>query len=327
MNTTLAALEEYLTAVGLEPKELAFDKEAEKKLPLFLSQIYKPYSVDLLGQRVNLMLAERTDTVTPAEAEAHMRVMLRFLQGDSALVFPRLESYQRNRLVKKRIPFIVPGRQMFLPRTMIDLRETHGSIADGKEATSLSMPAQLALLYHLERRGEAPYALEQWAKALGYSAMSISRARHDLVEAGLAEAGEDGRAVLLRFGPDRRELWEKALPRLRSPVQRKGFFRLQPNMDVILREAGLTALARFTDLSEGRRRTLAGDRRLLRVQGIQQLEFDEPDAVTIEAWLYPPSVLADEVAVDRLSLYLSLKHDPDERVRGALEQLLKGMPW
>ena len=31
--------------------------------------------------------------------------------------------------------------------------------------------------------------------------------------------------------------------------------------------------------------------------------------------------------VDRLSLYLSLRDDPDERVQGALEDMLEGVKW
>ncbi len=78
-----------------------------------------------------------------------------------------LPSFARNRLVRKRVPFIVPHRQMFLPPDMIDLREVHGVPRD--EVKALSAPAQLMLLHHLQNRKNEQRSLSVWADILGYS--------------------------------------------------------------------------------------------------------------------------------------------------------------
>ena len=50
--------------------------------------------------------------------------------------------------------------------------------------------------------------------------------------------------------------------------------------------------------------------------------------MVMERWHYAPGLLSsDGQAVDQLSLYLSLQHDPDERVQGALKELLETMVW
>ena len=47
----------------------------------------------------------------------------------------------------------------------------------------------------------------------------------------------------------------------------------------------------------------------------------------LEIWNYAPILLAKGDAVDRLSLYLSMKDHADERIQIALENLIEDMPW
>ena len=44
-------------------------------------------------------------------------------------------------------------------------------------------------------------------------------------------------------------------------------------------------------------------------------------------WRYDPTLLSEEDVADRLSLYLSLKDNPDERIEGALRELMEGIRW
>jgi len=47
----------------------------------------------------------------------------------------------------------------------------------------------------------------------------------------------------------------------------------------------------------------------------------------IEVWSCNPRLLADGHTVDPLSLYLSLRNSPDERVQQQLEQLVEQVRW
>jgi hypothetical protein len=54
---------------------------------------------------------------------------------------------------------------------------------------------------------------------------------------------------------------------------------------------------------------------------------DEED-ILLEKWNYPPALLSDSPGLaDPLSVFLSLRDDPDERVQAALQHLLEAMPW
>jgi hypothetical protein len=64
------------------------------------------------------------------------------------------------------------------------------------------------------------------------------------------------------------------------------------------------------------------DRRLV------QTDYPEEGTIQIERWKYDPTLLApDSQVVDRLSLYLSMQHDHDERTQAALTELLEQMQW
>ena len=47
----------------------------------------------------------------------------------------------------------------------------------------------------------------------------------------------------------------------------------------------------------------------------------------IQVWKYNPKMLSTEGVVDKLSLYLSLKDNEDERIQIELERLINEMPW
>ena len=64
------------------------------------------------------------------------------------------------------------------------------------------------------------------------------------------------------------------------------------------------------------------DRRLM------PIDYPEEDTIQIERWKYAPGLLSpDSQVVDRLSLYLSLQDDHDERTQAALAELLEQMQW
>ena len=47
----------------------------------------------------------------------------------------------------------------------------------------------------------------------------------------------------------------------------------------------------------------------------------------VEIWSYNPALLANGDTVDRLSLYLSLKDNPDERVQMECDTLIREIVW
>jgi hypothetical protein len=60
---------------------------------------------------------------------------------------------------------------------------------------------------------------------------------------------------------------------------------------------------------------------------VTAIPAQDPDVLEVEVWSYDPGPLADQGAVDPLSLYLSLKDNKDERVEAALEGMLGSLQW
>ena len=95
--------------------------------------------------------------------------------------------------------------------------------------------------------------------------------------------------------------------------------------------AGLTALSQRTLLEDDRLPTYAVSKKslpaLIDNRIFRQTLGSEEATFTLEAWHYDPGVLSKHTAVDPLSLYLSLRDSPDERVQQQLEILLEGVSW
>jgi hypothetical protein len=168
------------------------------------------------------------------------------------------------------------------------------------------------------------------APLLGYSAMTMTRAFDELEAASLAEVTVRGRERCLRFNGGRREIWDKAQPFLRSPVNKRLFIRRTEGTEGAIR-AGLTALAHYSMLAQPAYTTYALNREdwkaLRKRHKIIEVPAQDADASEIEVWWYPPALFAEGGIVDPLSLYLSLKTDQDERTEAALEEMMVKFQW
>ncbi len=334
VQPTMSLLAKYLDELGAAASMPVRDAKAARALPVFFGQTYDVHRARLFDRDYVLLLCQSEDRPTPAQVEKHMKLASSALGQDLAFVFRTLPTFDRKRLIGRRIPFIVPGRQTYLPPAMIDLRENPkgGQRVPYPSREQLSAPAQVVLLYHLQSKQDCEqWPLSQWAAALGYSRSTLTRVYKELSAASLCRTVARGRQVTLEFPAQRRELWESALPYLVSPVRTRLRVRIQDEGLQIF-EAGITALAGLTMIAADREKIYAmssaafeaarEDRKLARA------EFPEADTVQIERWRYAPGLLSqDDRTVDRLSLYLSLRDDHDERIQSALTELLEPMPW
>ena len=299
-------------------------------LPVYLAHAYIPWRARLFGRDFLLAEARTGGDTARTRLAADIEALRRAApERHVALVLPHLARSQRTRLIAAGIPFIVPGRQMFIPTVLIDLREQFPR-ARGGRPTRLSAAAQLVVLRQLLRRDVEGKSLVELARAYGYTAMTLTNVREELLGAELCAEHDDGRAKPLLFAARGRELWQKALPLLRTPVKRTlGVGVLTRRLRVL--DAGLTALARRTMLGEPRVRTVATDHKALRRALAQRTvlvgETEDDAVVQVEAWAYDPVRLAESGVVDPLSLWLSLRDDPDERVQAALAELLETIAW
>ena len=96
-------------------------------------------------------------------------------------------------------------------------------------------------------------------------------------------------------------------------------------------KAGLSALAYYSALAEPANPVFALEGKkwkgIKTGKNIRILEIVEPGACELEIWSYPPELFSKEGVVDRLSLYLSMQANDDERVESALEEMMDQVAW
>lgn len=300
-------------------------------LPYYLQEAFDYGQLTLAGQHIVLALKKEATQQALRDVRVQVTRIGEALGLPVVYCLPTLASYERRNLIEQKVPFIVPGNQMYLPDLGIDLRE-HFRQSKPEPRQSLSPSTQALLIWHLINRP----AQDEWlpgadASALGYTPMTPSRAMRELVQAGLAEPMAVGRSKGLRMVQTRQEIWQQALPLLRTPVKRSLWVREQALLALAgVRLAGLSALSERTMLARPRKATFAmttGQWQQALGHGVHEVPGPDTGACQLEIWAYSPAMEANAKTVDALSLWLSLKDSADDRVQMALGELLEQIRW
>ena len=320
------ALQRYLEDTLHEPARVVALERAPS-LPSFLPRMYSLHEGHIAGRRC-IFLATGDNTATPSDVAKHVALVRPAVDAIVIFVAPWLSAYNRSRLIERGIPFVVPGKQLYIPDLAMDLRERFPT-PKPRRAAGLSPAAQAVLFHRLLRLDETATTPSLVAAQLHYSAMSIGRAFDDLVSAGLAHTDKYGRERRIRFQAEGRQLFDAAHDLLRSPVRTEKFIR-DAHTPPQLKYAGESALSKLTDLSPPPLPAFAvaaTDWNSV-AQACEFVQTDRDRASHIvETWSYDPAALSTAHTVDPLSLYAQLHDHRDERVSMAAERLLDGMPW
>jgi len=327
----IAATESYVAETMHVTLELSPWPSA-KTLPPYLRNSYLIFQ-GRLGDRRALWLFAR-DEPTPAAIEKHTSSLLERWPEAQVVVFERLPSYARRRLIERGIAFVVPGTQLYLPDFGVDFRSRARRPTEVRD--TLRPSAQAMLLYLLLRGADSsiPRTASELAPVLGQTLMTASRAVAELDSHGLVSTRREGRTKEVHLSRGRRATWEAAQDVLQSPVKR----RLAAVEDQVAAHcpliAGLSALSRRSMLAEPSARTYAVSHKTAQslepevtITSSNLAVADEPGMAVVEVWTYDPRPLAVANIVDPLSLYLSLREDVDERVEGALRQMMEEFSW
>ena len=306
------------------------------KLPLFIGEIYNLYQTTLFNQGFLLMEYKDDDGFSILQLEKHFDKVKNSLNKRVVLLADDLSALYRKRLIEKGINFIVPGKQLFLPDFLIDLREDNQNWSRKRKSEKLLPSSQFILLYHiLHQEGKGNLEQEsftQLALKFGYTKMAITKAVDNLLKKGLCTV-EGTKEKYIRFVSGGANLWHSALPLLSNPVFKKVYVDEKPQ-GMFLLGANESALAEYSDMNPSRQTYYAIERSKfydLQKKGrlINPNEFE--GRYCLELWKYNPSILSEGITkednVDPLSLYLSLQDNRDERVGMALETIIKKFLW
>jgi DNA-binding MarR family transcriptional regulator len=299
-----------------------------RNLPIFLRNLYGFFEVSILGDFCLVMVARNGKEQTPAAIHKHILHVRKTWQDEVIYLQRKVTAYNRKRLIQHRIPFVVPLNQMYLPFLGIDLREHFKNIRETEP--SFSPSTQAVVLFCLFQDDKLHLTPKKLANDLGYTTMTMTRAFDELDGVGLATIEMEGRERVLRFNLGKKELWETALERLRSPVKKRLWVKQTFNKPLGMK-AGLSALALYSNLAEPANPVLALEGKKWKgintKNDVMILDMAEPDACELEVWSYSPGLFAKNGMVDRFSLYLSMKEYDDERVQSALEKMMEQVEW
>jgi hypothetical protein len=326
MNQVLAYLSENF---GLLSKADPLSQKKKTVLPLYLKGNFELYDGYILETPVIWAKPLENNDLNPIQLKKQENGLKNSLNSPIIFVFDHLDAWQRKRLIDKHIGFVQPFKQLYIPELFLEFNDTiakkNSPIAQGSHLKPLS---QLALLYHLEVASLANRPFGEIAQLLHLSTMSITRIVKELQSFRLIEV-KGKKEKTLSFPHDGKLIWEKSLPFLRSPVRQTGFISKElPQSE--FRIGGEPALARYTLLAGNEQPSYCiGKEAFLALRRADKLPSlaDKYGDHKIEVWHYDPTLLSQKEEVDSLSLYLTLAKEKDERVTGALNDLINEMQW
>lgn len=326
MQHSVKNLEAYLRETLHTPIRLERWPEATT-LPAYLTGQYDFFDVTV--GNVQILFLQSADEPVPSAAKKHELALQQYWTGPVAFAFERITPRTRQRMVSEGLSFVVPDNQIYLPALGVNLRERYQ--ARLQTTDRLRPSAQVLFLHLLANRSPASSTPSGLARRLGYTAMAMGQALNQLEDAKLVHVHKEGRERLFELAGQPADLWHQAQPLLASPIGRRRYLvGVAPSAREGL-AAGLGALATYSALADPTVAVVALDRvtakSLLDAPGVQELPTAAEADLEVEVWTYKPSLLSEGPAVDRLSLYLSLRDDTDERVQSALDEMMRGVTW
>lgn len=319
----IEAVKAYLkTAAGVEI--VASDVRRELKLTPMVASLYRFFRCKGDGVSFGLMLLCEDAIVnpTPAAIELHARLVSEQLGGIPVVyAAKRIVSYNRLRLLARRIPFVAPGRQLYLPFFNMVMAESGERRV--KEFDSLGVAAQMILILHLNRQGEDGVSIADAVARTGYTRVSVMKAFDELEYFGFAM--RDRTTHRLVFAEDRKGLFGKARPLMRNPKRRTMYLDQLPR-DLAVVRSGTDALSDISMIAPGKSREYAAlSADVLKRKDLAEVPR-ESAAIRLELWHYRPAFVYGD-RIDPLSLCLSLADERDDRVQGEVEEVLEAFKW
>lgn len=336
MKKTLSYIEETL---GILSTASPIAKSNLDRLPLYIHETFKLYLTELFNTEIILAELKNDAELSIQQTERQVQQIKKLLSQKVVIVLENVQSYNRKRLIEKGINFIVPGKQLYMPDLLIDLKESFIHPRTKQKNETLLPSAQFLLIYQIIHRNQKwkleEHPFKEVANKIGYTPMAITNAIDNLKYNELVDVKGE-KEKFIRFRYDRNELWNIAQEHnlLVSPVIKTVYVDEKPKGLFLLR-SNVSALPEYTDLNPNRQEYFAIEKTVF--YGLQKSNAlvnpnDYEGKYALEVWKYNPLALVDGLltdmsVVDPLSLYLSVKDSRDERVEMALEQIIEKFIW
>jgi hypothetical protein len=267
----------------------------------------------------------KQDSLTPLKYKQITKKTEILVGMPVVVILDSLTYYERERLINQSVYFIISDKYAFLPSLIVNVQAKKKE----KNPSKLTPVAQYALLYYLlSEESKEEYTIKDLEQIMPFNYVALARAVANLEDCKLCstEIKDNTGIKYVQFGNSKRELWTKAQNYLSSPVKKVLFCdAIPPEGNFCI--SGVNALSQYSHLNSEQYETLAIWDKLFNPYGVQ---FNEVEGFyKIEIWKYPTTIpfLSNQNVVDKLSLYLSMKDEPDARIEKEFEIMIEEMKW
>ena len=316
-------MKEFLEKILRQNVIMTKNKEVYKKLPLVYRGRYDIFTVETNGA---LWMAIHPKDDVGLVMLRRDRVGVEKMTGLNCAIFlDRTTFYIKEKMMEEGIPFVIEGKQVFLPFIGYLLsKENERELAPVHLISFLTQKMLLMAIY--ERWNEVK--VSDVAKRIGVSTKSASRCFDELEYLNIDVLGMKGKSRVINIPDDRKQLWQQIERVLRNPVIRR--FVLREDMK-IEKKAGISALCEYSLLSDNVYPTYAVTKRELKASGVkvekQVSELEEIGCVVLELGYFIDFL--GKGFQDPLSVVLSLtgEEQEEERVDISINEMLEEYVW
>ena len=292
---------------------------ALKSLPIYITDSINIYQTEMWGINVALFKVKNDNNFTPDQLLRIMDIGQNALDMKVVFVFYTIKAYNRQRLIAKAVNFVALDKQVFIPSLMIDLHDMYKT--EPVEIKKPTVIAQQIVLYHLQKQLLNGCTNKDVSEIFGTTYITANRAIKSLLEFDIIYL-TDEKERRVEFIYKGRELWDKVEPLLDSPISKILYTDERIEKSIMTH---INALAHYTMINADTNSQFAVSKYELKKL---KLKTDkECGENMLEVWTYDPKLLSSDDCVDRLSLYLSLKDNSDERIQMEMDRLINEMKW
>ena len=242
-----------------------------------------------------------------------------------AIFFDQTTFYIKEKLMEEGIPFVMEGKQVFLP--FIGYLLSKSNERELQPVHLISFLTQKMLLMAIyERWNEVK--VSDAAKRLGVSTKSASRCFDELEYLDVEVLGMKGKSRVINIPDNRKQLWQQTKDVLRNPVIRRFILREDMKLE---KKAGVSALCEYSLLSDNAYPTYAVTKKELKTSGVkvekQASELEEIGCVVLELGYFIDFL--EKGLQDPLSVVLSQTREEqeEERVDISINEMLEEYVW
>jgi hypothetical protein len=233
--------------------------------------------------------------------------------------------YIKEKLVEEGIPFVLDGKQVYLP--FIGYLLSSASERNIAPVHLISFLTQRLIFTAIYEKWEN-VTVSEAAEKIDVTKMSVSRCFDEIEYLNVDILGMRGKSRVITIPEDIKKLWNDMKGVLRNPV----IARYELSEDIKLeKKAGISALCEYSLLSDNEYPTYAITKREIAESGIKNMRQvhlgEEVGCVVLELGYFVDfknNTLEDPMSV---ALSISETEKQDERINISIDEMLKEYVW